>query len=80
MFLRDSSHRVAPASTADCPLSNCPFDLNLNCPDSLKYKNAAGDTVGCLTDCGATEDPRYCCAGAYDVPETCPASQIPNYK
>lgn len=38
----------------DCPLSNCPFDLNQACPDSLKKKNDKGETVGCLTDCGAT--------------------------
>ncbi|KAM0788146.1 hypothetical protein ACM66B_001311 [Microbotryomycetes sp. NB124-2] len=66
--------------TTDCPLSNCPFDLLTTCPEQLKYKNEKGETVGCLTDCGATNKPEYCCAGAHDKPETCPASAIPNYK
>lgn len=44
----------AITNSADCPLSNCPFDLRLNCPPELQKKNAAGDVIGCMTDCGAT--------------------------
>ncbi|ORY88779.1 thaumatin [Leucosporidium creatinivorum] len=71
---------MAITNSADCPLSNCPFDLRLNCPPELQKKGADGSVVGCMTDCGATEKPEYCCAGAYDKPETCPSANIPNYR
>ncbi|GAA5840899.1 hypothetical protein JCM9279_001254 [Rhodotorula babjevae] len=67
-------------NSADCPLSNCPYDLLAACPDDLKRKNAAGDVVGCLTACGAWEDnEEYCCKGAHATPETCPSSNIIHY-
>ncbi|GAA5910930.1 hypothetical protein JCM8208_006690 [Rhodotorula glutinis] len=74
-------------NTADCPLSNCPYDLLKACPDDLQRKNAAGDVVGCLTACGAWEDnegespnvKKYCCKGAHATPETCPTSGVKYY-
>ncbi|GAA5820608.1 hypothetical protein JCM10212_004095 [Sporobolomyces blumeae] len=71
---------MAVTNSADCPLSNCPYDLNESCPDDLQSKNDAGDVVGCLTDCGAHGDnEEYCCSGAHSLPENCPSSAIPNY-
>lgn len=46
---------MAVTNDADCPLSNCPYDLRKTCPDKLQYKNDAGEVVGCLTDCGAEQ-------------------------
>lgn len=61
---------MAVTNDADCPLSNCPYDLNDSCPDDLQYKNAEGKVVGCLTDCGAhQQNEEYCCFGAHQLPE-----------
>ncbi|ORY88780.1 thaumatin [Leucosporidium creatinivorum] len=67
---------LAITNSASCPLSNCPFDLLLNCPSDLQKKNDAGTVIGCYTDCGATVSNKdeYCCAGAYNLPSTCPSS------
>ncbi|GAA5934860.1 hypothetical protein JCM3775_001659 [Rhodotorula graminis] len=71
---------LAITNSADCPLSNCPYDLRKACPDDLQRKNAAGDVVGCLTACGAWEDnEEYCCKGAHATPETCPTSGVKYY-
>ncbi|GAA5913241.1 thaumatin family protein [Sporobolomyces salmoneus] len=71
---------MAVTNSADCPLSNCPYDLREACPDDLQWKNDKGDVVGCLTDCGAHQDNQeYCCFGAHELPENCPSSAIPNY-
>lgn len=61
---------MAVTNSADCPLSNCPYDLREACPDDLQWKNDKGDVVGCLTDCGAHQDNQeYCCFGAHELPE-----------
>ncbi|GAA5993739.1 hypothetical protein JCM5350_004813 [Sporobolomyces pararoseus] len=71
---------MAVTNDADCPLSNCPYDLRTSCPDDLQYKNSEGKVVGCLTDCGAHQsNEEYCCFGAHQLPEQCPSSAIPNY-
>ncbi|GAA5875967.1 hypothetical protein JCM1840_006235 [Sporobolomyces johnsonii] len=53
------------------------------CPDVLQYKgpnNESDTAVGCLTDCGAyPTNTAYCCAGAHNLPSTCPSSAIPHY-
>lgn len=33
--------------------------------------DASGGFAGCQSPCSATDDPKACCAGAYDTPETC---------
>ncbi|GAA6027981.1 hypothetical protein JCM8097_001813 [Rhodosporidiobolus ruineniae] len=71
---------LAITSDKDCPLANCPYNLNDGCPDALQVKNKNGDVVGCNTDCGAyPTNEEYCCTGAHDTAATCPESGIPDY-
>ena len=53
------------------------IDLNENCPKELAVKNAAGQTVGCMTGCQAFGTDEYCCQGAHGTPETCDSRNWP---
>ncbi|BGP46893.1 hypothetical protein JCM10450v2_002744 [Rhodotorula kratochvilovae] len=71
---------LAITNSADCPLSNCPYNLLTSCPDELQYNNDAGDVVGCLTACGKWQtNEEYCCSGAHSTPDKCPPSGVKYY-
>jgi chitodextrinase len=63
-----------------CTRAGCTVDLNPTCPTELRYRNAAGQTVGCMSACLAFNTDQYCCRGAHDRPETCRSTDWPvNY-
>ncbi|TNY24569.1 thaumatin family-domain-containing protein [Rhodotorula diobovata] len=70
---------IALTNSADCPLSNCPYNLLKVCPEELQKKNVKGKVVGCLTACSKWGNEEYCCSGAHSTPETCPASGVKYY-
>lgn len=47
---------------------------DFTCPTELQKKNAAGELIECLSACTALGNAEYCCTGAHNVPDTCPAS------
>jgi len=61
----------------DCEAAGkCSKDLKDVVVDELKYK-VDGNVVGTLSACSATKDPKYCCTGEFDKPETCKSSNFP---
>ncbi|POO00823.1 Thaumatin [Trema orientale] len=63
---------VAPqGGRGDCKRSTCPVNINAVCPAELQVKSG-NDVVGCLSACAKFGDPKYCCTGPFDKPETCP--------
>ncbi|KAH8804335.1 thaumatin [Flagelloscypha sp. PMI_526] len=76
---------VAITNSADCPLANCPVDLNPNCPAELQQKNKAGTGVaGCKSACfanldGNQADSANCCSGSHNTAATCPPDGVTDY-
>ncbi|KAG0459167.1 hypothetical protein HPP92_022295 [Vanilla planifolia] len=63
---------LTPAGgSGDCRTAGCRSDLNSNCPQELAVKRADGLVVACRSACEAFGDPKYCCTGQYNSPETC---------
>ncbi|KAM3298035.1 hypothetical protein ACQJBY_039811 [Aegilops geniculata] len=60
---------VAPAN-GSCPATDCPADLNAQCPPELRVA-VAGATVACRSACEAFGTEAYCCSGAHGTPATC---------
>lgn len=64
----------------DCTKTSCPTDINARCPNELRNKNSAGNTVACASACTKFETDQYCCRNAHDKPETCKSTDWPvNY-
>jgi hypothetical protein len=55
----------------------CSRDLKQVVADELKYW-ADGQVVGTKSACSATNDPKMCCSGAFNTPQTCPKSNFPD--
>ncbi|CAD5228520.1 unnamed protein product [Bursaphelenchus okinawaensis] len=51
----------------------CSKDLKTVVPANLQYK-VDGKVVGTLSACSATNEPQYCCSGAFNTPQTCNAT------
>uniref|UniRef100_A0A453T8B2 Thaumatin-like protein n=2 Tax=Aegilops tauschii subsp. strangulata TaxID=200361 RepID=A0A453T8B2_AEGTS len=60
---------VAPAN-GSCPTTDCPTDLNAQCPPELRVI-VAGATVACRSACEAFGTEAYCCNGAHGTPAAC---------
>uniref|UniRef100_A0A3B6SPD9 Thaumatin-like protein n=1 Tax=Triticum aestivum TaxID=4565 RepID=A0A3B6SPD9_WHEAT len=60
---------VAPAN-GSCPATDCPADLNAQCPPELRVV-VAGAAVACRSACEAFGTEAYCCSGAHGTPATC---------
>ncbi|PSN48793.1 hypothetical protein C0J52_07039 [Blattella germanica] len=54
-----------------CGVAGCKNNLNANCPNGLRVKNGAGQTVACKSSCLAYNTDQYCCRGSYGTPQTC---------
>ncbi|KAL4573244.1 hypothetical protein LXL04_020043 [Taraxacum kok-saghyz] len=62
-----------------CPSTNCPVDINAQCPSELAVRDGSGGTVGCKSACVAFNQPQYCCTGNYNIPSTCPPTSYSNF-
>ncbi|TEB32603.1 thaumatin-like protein [Coprinellus micaceus] len=76
---------VGITNDVGCSTSDCPVDLNSNCPDPLKGPfDASGNPVGCKSACLANLDGNQsnssnCCSGSHSLPGTCPSSGVSYY-
>ncbi|KAK6942728.1 Thaumatin family [Dillenia turbinata] len=66
---------ISPAGHGDCKATSCGGDINGVCPPELAVMGANGRTVACKSACLALNEPRYCCIGSYNTPETCPPTE-----
>ncbi|KAG9128407.1 hypothetical protein FRC07_013747 [Ceratobasidium sp. 392] len=70
------------STNKECPVAECPVDLDSVCPDQLKGAYAPdGLVVSCKTSCQANLDGNQanstnCCSGAFATPETCPRESV----
>lgn len=55
----------------------CSRDLRHVVDDSLKFV-VDGHVVGTKSACSATHEPKFCCTGEYNKPETCKKSNFPD--
>jgi hypothetical protein len=63
-----------------CGNAGCPTDVNATCPSELQKKDAGGKVIACMSPCLAFHTDQYCCAGAYNTPQTCDPTKWPvNY-
>ncbi|KAK1363471.1 PR5-like receptor kinase [Heracleum sosnowskyi] len=62
----------------NCMAIECATDLNAACPKELAVVGTNG-TVACKSACEAFGDPKYCCSGAYNTPDTCGPSTYSQY-
>ncbi|KAK4348986.1 hypothetical protein RND71_031741 [Anisodus tanguticus] len=58
----------------NCTSTGCVVDLNGACPSELKVTSVGGGNVACKSACEAFRQDEYCCAGAYNNPNTCKPS------
>ncbi|KAM3341648.1 thaumatin-like protein 1b [Capsicum galapagoense] len=58
----------------NCTATGCVVDLNGACPSELKVQSVGGENVACKSACEAFGQDEYCCAGAYNNPNTCKPS------
>ncbi|CAN4093998.1 unnamed protein product [Withania somnifera] len=59
----------------NCKSTGCAVDLNGACPSELKVMmSTGGESVACKSACEAFKQDEYCCAGAYNNPDTCKPS------
>ncbi|XP_021755241.1 thaumatin-like protein 1 isoform X2 [Chenopodium quinoa] len=63
---------VPQGGTNECPATSCAANLNIQCPETLSFKDTKGSTIGCKSACLAFNQPQYCCTGEYKTPQTCP--------
>lgn len=63
---------VSVVPQGGCPTTNCPANINGQCPSELAVKDGSGGTIGCKSACLAFNKPEYCCTGDHSTPETCP--------
>ncbi|GAB2247208.1 hypothetical protein Droror1_Dr00007090 [Drosera rotundifolia] len=60
----------------DCSATGCLVDVNRVCPTGLSVRGGEVEgVVACRSACDAFGDPRFCCSGEFDTPETCPANE-----
>jgi hypothetical protein len=63
-----------------CTKPSCKTDINSICPNELRQKNLAGQTVACYHPCIKFNTDQYCCRNSFGRPETCKPSSWPvNY-
>ncbi|GKV40870.1 hypothetical protein SLEP1_g48468 [Rubroshorea leprosula] len=61
-------------SGQNCTTTNCGVDINAECPSDLAIKDSNGGIIGCKSACAAFNEPKYCCTGTYNSPDTCKAT------
>lgn len=59
--------------TSKCKDIQCFRDMRSECPDWLAMYDDLGEglKIGCKSKCYTTGDPKDCCTGDYESPETC---------
>lgn len=73
------------STNKECPVADCPVDLDTGCPDALKGPfDSNGYPVGCKSACFANLDGNQanstnCCSGVFATPEACPGSGVAYY-
>lgn len=76
---------VSITNDKGCMISDCPADLNANCPGPLQGpKDASGANLGCKSACfanldGNQADSTNCCTGSHNTPQTCPPTGVQFY-
>uniref|UniRef100_A0A0W0EY42 Putative thaumatin-like protein n=1 Tax=Moniliophthora roreri TaxID=221103 RepID=A0A0W0EY42_MONRR len=69
---------MAITNNVNCPVADCPVDLNANCPAELA--SAAGCASACFANLdGNQQDSANCCSGSHSTPDTCPPSGVQFY-
>ncbi|KAL5546048.1 hypothetical protein UlMin_005735 [Ulmus minor] len=63
---------VPEGGNGDCKPSRCTVNINAICKPELQVKTTEGKVIGCKSACAAFGDPKYCCTGDFNKPETCP--------
>ncbi|XP_017786770.1 PREDICTED: pathogenesis-related protein 5-like [Nicrophorus vespilloides] len=58
----------------NCRTVGCNYDLNKNCPASLRLRGSSGHTIACYSACSKFNTDQYCCRGRYGKPQTCKPS------
>nr|ALA44971.1 thaumatin-like protein 9 [Moniliophthora perniciosa] len=69
---------MAVTNNVNCPVADCPVDLNANCPAEL------ASPAGCRSACFANldenpQDSPNCCTGSHNTEDTCPSSGVQFY-
>ncbi|GJS21296.1 thaumatin-like protein 1 [Tanacetum coccineum] len=62
-----------------CATTDCPVDINAQCPSQFALRNGAGATIGCRSACVQFGTPQYCCKGAYNTSSTCPPTDYSRF-
>ncbi|KAF8065242.1 thaumatin [Lyophyllum atratum] len=73
------------SNSVGCPVAECPVDLNVNCPASLRGPlDSTGKASGCKSACfanidGTPSNSANCCTGTHNSQGTCPSSGVAFY-
>ncbi|KAK9062863.1 hypothetical protein SSX86_020053 [Deinandra increscens subsp. villosa] len=70
---------VSVVAQNGCATTDCPVDINGQCPNELAVKDGSGGTIGCKSACLAFNTPEYCCNGDHSTPETCPPTNYSRF-
>ncbi|PWA83981.1 thaumatin [Artemisia annua] len=62
-----------------CATSDCPVDINAQCPSQFAVRNGSGATIGCKSACVQFGTPQYCCTGDHNTPSTCPPTDYSRF-
>ncbi|GLT69252.1 hypothetical protein SLA2020_414150 [Shorea laevis] len=66
---------IPQGSSAGCPSTSCPGNVNQVCPLELAVKGFDGSVIACKSACEAFSQPQYCCTGDFGSPDRCPPTQ-----
>ncbi|KAL5995940.1 hypothetical protein ACLOJK_026013 [Asimina triloba] len=58
-----------------CTVTDCPADVNADCPSDLVVTAADGKRIGCKSACVQFGKPEYCCTPPFDNADACKPSR-----
>ncbi|KAL5546047.1 hypothetical protein UlMin_005734 [Ulmus minor] len=70
---------VPKGGNGDCKPLRCTVNINAVCKPKLQVKTAEGEVIGCKSACAAFGDPKYCCTGDFNKPETYPSTDYSRF-
>ena len=69
---------VGGGSGYSCTTASCTANLNLRCPDDLKFWDG-GKVVACKSSSLAFNTDEYCCSGVFNDPNVCRSGPSAEY-